>query len=83
MVLLTLEVSFPLDGAIILATGLGKLYSDPVAGLEVGRSQEADSRDAIVVQFNCLADGEGGGVHGRYTQSRFLRTRTFIVRQAW
>ncbi len=49
MVLLTLEVSFPLDGAIVLAARLGKLYSDPVAGLEVGRSQEADCRDAIVV----------------------------------
>ena len=49
MVLLTLEVSFPLDGAIVLPARLGKLYSDPVAGLEVGWSQEANSRDAIVV----------------------------------
>lgn len=63
--LLAVEVALPLDGAIVLARGLLELDADPVAGLEGCVAHEADAGVASVVEFDELADCEGGGVHGR------------------
>jgi hypothetical protein len=56
--LLTLKVPLPLDGAIILAAVLLKLYTYPVARLEMCRAKISDGRDAVVIQFDSLAYSE-------------------------
>jgi hypothetical protein len=64
--LLTLEIPLPLDGAIVLATVLLKFDTDPISSLEVCRAKKSDGCDAVIVQFDALANGEGrGGGHAR------------------
>lgn len=61
--LLAIKIPFPLDGAIILSCRFLKLDADPVAGLEMCCAYKAYLGETAVIQFDLLADGEGGNVH--------------------
>lgn len=56
MVRVAIEVSVPLDGAIVLPARVLKFHSHPLAGLELCVAHEPDNGEPAVVQFDALSD---------------------------
>ena len=76
--LLAVEIPFPLDGAIIFSRRFLKLDADPIAGLEMCCAYKAYLGETAVIQFDLLADGEGGNVHC-YCREMLARPATLLI----
>lgn len=76
--LLAVKIPFPLDGAIVLPRRFFKLDANPVAGLEVCCAYKAYLGETAVIQFDLLADGEGGNVH-RYCREMLAWPATLLI----
>lgn len=67
---LAIEVSFPLDRAIILPGSIFELDPNPLLRREVGEAREADNACALIIELDDLAGCDGGKVnHNRSVQS--------------
>lgn len=76
--LLAVEIPFSLDGAIVLPRRFLKLDANPVAGLEMCRAYKANLGKTAIIQFDLLADGEGGNVH-RYCREVLAWSAALLI----
>nr|POE46880.1 hypothetical protein CFP56_00212 [Quercus suber] len=58
MVRLAVEISFPLDGAIVLSADVLKFYPHPLAGLEMSVAYKSDNGNPAVVKFDALSNDQ-------------------------